>query len=205
MSSTSLIAKTPNNVLLYNAYFMSINARQLDKYVNSVKFCKLCEIGCINYDKKWSCPPFSPSYINFSSEYHQILICFLTIDMEQFSYIKNSYLKIKTANTILKSRIDKTFRIYSLKESKYISNGSCRLCKPCKCKSENPCSHPNIMTYSFEALGIDVGKLVEDIFDKKLLWYSKNKLPQYTSVVSGLLFNQNINLDEITEILISQN
>jgi len=48
------------------------------------------------------------------------------------------------------------------------------------------------MTYSFEAMGVNVGSLVDEFFQKPLLWYSQNNLPEYTSVVCGLLTNLKI-------------
>ena len=52
---------------------------------------------------------------------------------------------------------------------------------------QKPCAHPDIMTYSFEALGINVTDMVRDLFGIPLLWNRKNQLPEYTSVVAGLL------------------
>jgi hypothetical protein len=111
----------------------------------------------------------------------------LTIQLTQFSYIKNDYLKVRAANSILKSRLDKvlreTARFYN---ARYISSGRCRLCKPWKCKRSLPCANPHIMSYSYEALGIDVSALVECCFNYRLLWYKKGCLPPYTCVVGGL-------------------
>ncbi len=66
-----------------------------------------------------------------------------------------------------------------------------RLCKLCRKKLEEPCAHPTIRTFSFEALGINVSTMVKDIFDVNLLWYKRGSLPSYTCVVGGLLTNEN--------------
>lgn len=68
--------------------------------------------------------------------------------------------------------------------------GSCRLCKPCHKKLNEPCAHPDIRTFSYEALGVNVSSMVHDIFGIDLLWYAKGSLPLYTCVVAGLLSNQ---------------
>lgn len=94
----------------------------------------------------------------------------------------------------MKSRVDKLLRNYPLaEEHKFISTGSCRLCKPCRCKVGEKCANPDSMTYSFEALGIDVGAMTEELLNFQLMWYKKGNLHQYTSVVAGLLSEQAIN------------
>ena len=65
-----------------------------------------------------------------------------------------------------------------------------RLCKPCHKKLNEPCAHPDIRTFSYEALGVNVSSMVHDIFGIDLLWYAKGSLPLYTCVVAGLLSNQ---------------
>jgi len=114
-----------------------------------------------------------------------------------FHYIKSDSLKIKAANSILKSRLDKALRLLSDRYGNYISSGSCRLCKPCRCRSGLPCGHPDKMSCSFEALGMDVGRLTESCLDHELLWYSKGNLPKYTSVAGGLLTNDKIDGNQI--------
>ncbi len=118
----------------------------------------------------------------------------MRIDTDQFSYVKNDYLKIKAANSILKSRADNFLSKMAKQYGRYISTGSCRLCKPCKCKVDMPCAHPDKMTYSFEALGIDVSALVDMCFQEPLLWYKPQSLPKYTSVVCGLLTNDSLSI-----------
>lgn len=157
---------------------------------NKEIFRKLCAEGCANYKMKWSCPPYSPSFCDFTSDWNKLYVLYMRVSTEQFPYIKNDYIKIKAANSILKSRADKFLRKLSIHYGHYISTGSCRLCKPCKCKKDAPCAHPNEMTYSFESLGIDVSGLINMCFKNPLLWYKPQSLPKYTSVVCGLLTNE---------------
>lgn len=188
------IFKTPSAQICVNVLYKEVPSILLSTYQNKNKFDSLCQIGCTNFERKWSCPPYSPSYTDFTSKYEKILVLLLFAELWQFSYIKNDYLKIKAANSIMKSRVDKSLRLHLSDDSYYISTGSCRMCKPCKCKLHLPCAHPDKMSYSFEALGIDVSQMLLDIFDFKLQWYNKGKLPQYTSVVAGLLFNNCLDL-----------
>lgn len=167
------------------------------RYENKTKFDNLCQDGCPNYSWKWSCPPFSPSFTDAALKWKNIYILFMHTDLSQFFYIKNDYLKIKAANNILKSRADRFTRKMAGLYGSYISTGSCRLCKPCKCKINMPCAHPGLMAYSFEALGIDVGRMVSDCFQKPLLWYQQHHLPQYTSVVCGILTDEEFSIESL--------
>lgn len=199
-------ARTPKGSLYYTATIITTDIYNICKYIDTAKFNELCKVGCVNYGKKWSCPPYAPLFQDYTKNFRYISICLLTINLNQFSYISNNYLKVKAANVILKSRIDRTLRKLKDAENNYISTGSCRLCKPCKCKIGEKCAHPFIRTYSFEALGIDVSRMVKDFFNYDLLWYKKNYLPPYTCVVAGLLScNQNINESQIVEALRMQN
>lgn len=159
------------------------------KYEDKTKFDHRCRKGCPNYSYKWSCPPYAPTFEDFALKWKRIYIIFMHADMYQYAYIKNDYLKVKAANSMLKSRADQFVREMARQHGGCILTGSCRLCKSCKCKLNIPCAHPELMTYSFEALGIDIGRMVEDCFKKPLFLYRKHCLPQYTSVVCGILTN----------------
>lgn len=162
------------------------------RYEDKAKFDNLCKVGCPNYACKWSCPPYAPLFADFALKWEKLYLVFMYVDLLQFSYIKNDYLKVKAANSMLKSRADQFIRKMAGLHGSCISTGSCRLCKPCKCKLDMPCAHPDLMAYSFEALGINVGQMVEDCFQKQLIWYRQHCLPQYTSVVCGILTNENL-------------
>ncbi len=187
-----LKAHTPSAIIEYGCETSFVKTSYLEKFVNKQYFNKLCKESCPNYGNKWTCPPYAPDYSQFVTKYEYIYILLLYIELEQLDYIKQDYLKVKAANWILKSRIDKALRA-SLNENEfYISAGSCRLCKSCKKKVGEPCIHPELRTYSFEALGINVSLLTTNLFQKDLLWYKPRELPKYTSVVAGLLTNDEI-------------
>lgn len=185
----SFIVQTNSAKLHCNFILKKFSTLDMVKYEEKDKFDSLCQNGCPNYNQKWSCPPLAPSYSRFVSAYEKIIVVVISTTLDQFSYIKNDYLKVKAANTIMKSRIDKVLRSFLSNDSYYISTGSCRMCKPCKRKLNQACAHPDKMTYSFEALGINVSEMVKDLFDFELLWYKKKSLPEYTSVVAGIVFN----------------
>jgi len=202
-------ANTPHNELIYSVNINISNAESLFIMIDKTKFDAMCFSGCPNYEKKWSCPPFAPAYHHFAIGWKYLYTFYMQIEMNQFVYIRNDYLKIKAANNILKSKADKYIRKMALGYGKYISTGSCRLCRPCKCKIGQPCASPEAMTYSYEAMGIDVNALVERYFTNKLLWYKRGQLPKYTSVVCGILSNELYSIkilqDEYFRLIIHEN
>lgn len=174
-----------------------IDSQYILQYEELAKFKELCKEGCPNYKMKWSCPPYAPYYHDISKEYTFLTVCLLTVQLSQFNYINSDYLKIKAANSILKSRADKMLRENIEGKYKGISTGSCRMCKPCRCKLKEPCRNPSKIMYSFEALGIDVSSMTKDLFNFELQWYRKGLLPEHTSVVVGILSEEKVNVEEV--------
>lgn len=181
----------------YMVEIYAATPRQCIEFENKVYFSRLCENGCKNFNCKWACPPNAPAFSAIALPWSEMYIIYMRMPTCAFAGIKNEYLRIKAANSMLKSRADKYMRKLAEKYGKYISTGSCRLCKPCKFKEGKPCAHPSVMAYSFEALGINVGALINKYSDYPLLWYRKGNLPDYTSVVCGLLTNEKIALEEL--------
>ena len=52
------------------------------------------------------------------------------------------------------------------------------------------CKMPFKMRYSIEALGGDVDKTIEDLFECKILYAQNGKLPEYLLFVGGLLYDK---------------
>lgn len=202
MNYLSFIAEAESSLrhFCYSVELCVTRAEKAIDYQNTVLFNDLCQRGCKNYNQKWSCPPNSPTYSSFSQGWNNLYVIFLHTEMQSFSDIKNPYLRIKAANTMLKSRADRFIRKLYEDGGRPISTGSCRLCKPCHYKLGEVCAHPDVMTYSYEAMGIDVDALVFECFGKHLLWYKKGYIPEYTSVVCGYLSNQIIELNTLQDI-----
>ena len=191
-SEIQLIAETPHGSVPYWGKVCTVLADDIGAYCDKMQFDGLCQMGCPNYGIKWSCPPYAPIYDDFSRGCQNLCVVLLGLNLRELGYIKQDYLKVKAANSMLKSRIDRTLRVCRTDREKYISTGSCRLCKPCRKKLNESCAHPEIRTYSFEALGINVSAMIKDIYNVNLLWYERNLLPLYTCVVGGLLSNESL-------------
>lgn len=190
-------AQSKTVAAVYTIEICKICPKECAVFEDKDHFRELCRVGCPTFGCKWSCPPHAPGFTAISSGWSNLYVLYMRMPMQYFSHIKNSYLRIRAANSMLKSRADRFMRPLDNQYGKHISTGSCRLCKPCRIRENKPCAHPSAMAYSFEALGINVGALVDYCFDRPLLWYKKGSLPEYTSVVSGLLTNEQIALDSI--------
>lgn len=171
-------------------------------YYEKEKTEKACEEGCPNYGKKWSCPPYSKSFLNIVKDYSKaLLLCFST-EMKYYLDVKNKYLAVKAANITLKTLIEKCARNIEEYINGYsLLSGSCRLCKPCQCKIKQTCKHPDKMRYSMEATALNVQKLCFDFLEHDLLWYENKKLPKYTSVVVLVLLNQYFDINDLFSII----
>lgn len=201
MNCHSLIAQTPHGRIEYGWMTKFIGTEIIEPHINKARFDDLCRRGCPNYNHKWSCPPFAPKFLDFVKPYQYILVVLLSVNMDEFDYIKQDYMKIRAANSILKSRMDKALRQSKSDGEFYVSTGSCRLCRSCKRKRDEHCAHPQERTFSFEAMGVNVSSLAMDLFQKRLLWYRKGALPQYTCVVGGLLTNNQIHESRLVACL----
>ena len=181
------IANTPNRKIKINLLAKFIPKEKV--LVDKSCFNELCK-KCKNYGKKYACPPNSPEF-NTLCKKEGLFVVLFKCNLEQ---IKNTseYNKIRIANSVMKSRIDKLMR--ALEENlenkfKFLSSGSCRLCKKCNFEKQLPCKYPLKMRFSLEATGINVEKITKELFGLPLLWYNhaSHKAPEYTCVVAGLM------------------
>ncbi|SHJ91679.1 Predicted metal-binding protein [Clostridium cavendishii DSM 21758] len=205
MKEYRFIAETPSAKIVVCLNYIKVSAKSLIPYENNNSLKIRCEQGCQNYNNKWSCPPHSPKYSVISKKFNNAYVFLFYCHLEQFSYIKTPYMKIRVANSILKSRSDKIIRQLE-KESngKMLANNSCRLCKECSCKTkESKCKKPSKLRFSMESVGLNVESIAMDFFDHKLLSYSKDNVPLYSSVVTTILTNEIIEEDKINELFLN--
>lgn len=201
MYQTSFVNRTPSAEISVHVKVAVIDSRRLKEYENKREIGKLCE-SCPAYGGKWSCPPHSPAFSRYDlDEYPYAALVLFWCDLDQFSYTKTEYIRIKAANTIMKSRMDRFMR--GLEESSggiMISNGNCRLCNPCSKKKGESCKKPEMMRFSMEALGLNVGRIIADVFGHELLWYRDKKIPRYLSAVACLLMKDRVGEKELWEM-----
>jgi len=174
------------HILLEKASVMDIR-----KHFDPEIVIKQCRIGCINYSKKWCCPPHSELFNKLSKGFDSVVILCMYLYTEEFGHVTNKYLRIRAANMVLKSLSNKLSRKIESELNGYaLLNGSCNICKPCNLKKELPCKKTAQRRYSMEATGLNVDSLLRDILKFNLQWYNPGYMPVYTSVASCVLYNK---------------
>ena len=154
--------------------------------VDYIKFSQLCRDGCRNYGLKYSCPPFSPAFTDFLTAASEALVICYKIDLSQFGPIA-LYSRIRAANSILKSMLDRELTYFKMRGFKVAGSGSCRACRVCGAKMGAACKKPDRRTYSLEALGADVASLVARLFGFQSEWYLPDRgRPEYTCTVGAV-------------------
>lgn len=190
--------QTPGGVQTIHFIVTDISTDDLLTCVDEEHIRQLCQSGCINYEKKWSCPPASPKISDIISQkgYKRIILICGFIELDDMFYIKNSYQKVKAANVILKSHCETRARYLEKSLNGYsLLSGSCNLCKPCYKKRDLYCQKPDLLRYSLESTGINVGMLTKKYCNHELMWYLKGKEQKYTSVVTAVLINNAHDID----------
>ena len=165
-----------------------------EKYVNFEKFSKLCEEEQELLGYNWSYPPFDFDPDEIWHSYNKLKIIAFKIDFsdeelnhtfsdEELQYVLKRFerMKIKLMNEIY---------ILENEDSLGLFLGKCNLCMKCTRDFNLACKMPFKMRYSIEALGGDVDKTVEDLFECKILYAQNGKLPEYLMFVGGLLYDK---------------
>lgn len=158
-------------------------------------FCKQCR----NYGKLWSCPPYDFSIEEYVDRYKYIYIVGVKIvfDEDTLSSINTKekisnyttetlhFMKNKIMNEMLKLE-----KLYP--NSTSLSAGGCNLCENCSKLKNVQCIHPDLMRYSLESLGFDVGGVSSKLLNFELKWATETRLPDYFSLIAGIMKNEEI-------------
>ena len=158
-------------------------------------FCKQCK----NYGKLWSCPPYNFSIEEYVDRYKYVYIVGVKIvfDEDTLSSINTKekissytnetlhFMKNKIMNEMLKLE-----KLYP--NSTSLSAGGCNLCENCSKLKNVQCIHPDLMRYSLESLGFDVGGISSKLLNFELKWATETRLPDYFSLIAGIMTNEEI-------------
>jgi predicted metal-binding protein len=187
MRNSDFKVKTPRAE--YNVEVYSDFIKKEDVRVQRELFLKMCREGCVNYGKKFSCPPSSRDFMGVVDKEGIYVVMFL---MRLENIESTEYNKVRIANSIMKSRLDKLMRVLESRfNTKFLSTGSCRLCRTCQLKLKKLCKHSDKMRYSLESTGVDCDFLSKSLFNLPLLWFKQGKAPEYTCVITGLVCDKN--------------
>lgn len=160
-------------------------SRYLQECVDVERFLGYCQ-ACENYEKRWSCPPFSFQPRQFWRQFERLHL------FARVLYPSSD----ETLSGLLEGmRAEKAKLLTELLELERrkpgalaLSAGSCALCgDDCTRPHGAQCRHPKEMRRSIEALGGDVGKTMELYFRRSIVWAKNGEVPNYLTLVGGLL------------------
>lgn len=174
----------------------------LRDYVKVEVFLECCK-ACPNYEQKWSCPSYDFDVEEYWKQYKYLYIMGTKIEFTE-DEIKRIYTKEELEdimNTILGKEKDVLSEQMKKMEEQYpgsisLSAGSCSICEKCSRLLGKPCISPERMRYSIESLGGDVGKTAKELMGIELKWMSGDHLPEYFTLVNGLLTNEEVKMKE---------
>lgn len=158
---------------------------------------KFCENGCKLYARNGGCPPFAPSFNGVCGK--EILVLFArlaTSDYPPRVLSGNYYVRwnfVETFLTPLTNKIGKN--IASEMNGFFLSSGNCHGCRPkgCVVKKGEKCVSPLARTYSLEATGVFVDRLMKKYFEIDLEWWDSTKpnfIPRYMHKVISVSSKQ---------------
>ncbi|MGI6010690.1 MAG: DUF2284 domain-containing protein [Ruminococcus sp.] len=166
----------------------------VEKFVDVPTFLEACK-ACPNYDRVWSCPSYDFDVIKYWNRYQtfQLLATKITFEEDMLSRTYTQQEIQDILNQVLppekKKLSDELLRAEKLNPGSIsLSAGSCHLCKDgCTKPTGGSCRNPDLMRYSIESLGGNVGLTIEKLLGLNLEWVEEGRLPHHFVLVSGLL------------------
>lgn len=175
---------------------MTTTEDYIENYVDVPKFLSYCK-KCDSYGKNWSCPEFNFDAEELWKKYKYVYIIGTKVifDKDAINSLENmDVVKEQMQEALWKEKKVLMEKLWKLEEDYSgaisLSAGSCKLCKTCQRQIDKPCIHPDKMRYSIESIGGDVGKTLSKLLGIELQWAKDGKLPEYYTLVSGLLTNK---------------
>ncbi|MBN7771988.1 DUF2284 domain-containing protein [Clostridium aminobutyricum] len=164
-------------------------------YVDVDTFLEACKV-CPNYNKIWTCPPYTFDPEEYWGQYNTFHVIGKKINFDTET-IEKTYsrdeMRALLDQTLFKEKQKLAEELWELelKEpgSRSLSAGNCSICGNGNCSRPQgeTCRYPDKMHYSIESLGGNVGKTCSKLMGVELEWLTEGKLPTYFMLVCGLL------------------
>ncbi len=165
----------------------------LEGFVDVPTFLEACK-ACPNYDRVWSCPSYDFDVMKYWNRYKTFRLLATKITFDDACLSKNLYaggakeLLDKILPAEKQKLSDELLRAEKLNPGSIsLSAGSCHLCPQCTKPTGKSCLNPEMMRYSIESLGGNVGLTIEKLLGLSLEWMEEGKLPHHFVLVCGLL------------------
>ncbi|MCQ2554304.1 MAG: DUF2284 domain-containing protein [Clostridia bacterium] len=155
-----------------------------EEFVDIPKFIKYCR-ECGNYNNVWSCPPYSFDVEEYWKQFRTVLVIADRFYPEKDLNYIDAWKALFERKKIL---FDYTLGLEKEHEgSVLLTAGGCHMCESCARKDGLPCRNPELIRYSVESLGGDVGKVVKNLFDIDIKWAAPGEVQEYMVLCGGLL------------------
>lgn len=160
-------------------------AEYLRTCVDVEKFLGFCR-ECSNYGRRWSCPPFEFDPLELWNRYDTLHLYARVLVPAPGADTDGLLGGMKAEKEGLLGQLLALERAGD--GALLLSAGSCTLCGArCTRPDGAPCRCPEKMRYSIEALGGNVAETAERYLHKPLLWIEDGRMPDYLTLVCGLL------------------
>lgn len=186
------------------SYKKMLSSEYAKEYVNVEQFLQYCK-QCHNYGNKWACPPFPFDVMEeYWNKYKYIHLFSLKMYVNEDFFTRE--MDAEEINRVVKD----IWHQYCLAAGNWIfeveknnpgsvalDGGHCSRCKKCSRMKNEPCRFGKAIRPAMDAIGANLVKTSEEIFNTKVLWITEGKIPEYFSFMVGLLSNsENIVYEE---------
>ena len=167
----------------------------LSRYMDFEYFTNLCKDGCPHYNLSYTCPPNSPRFTDYTSNYEKSLIIAMYMNLDNGTSINDIHPYLRRVLSDLLIPLEKEFN------GLLTDGGRCRYCDECTYVQNLPCRFPDKIRFSMEAMGIDLDKVCKDILDHSIVW-SKDNENNYCTVLGSINFNDNISEESFQKVIL---
>lgn len=167
----------------------------LYKYMEFEYFTGLCKNGCPYYNLSYTCPPNSPTFIEYTKNYEFSLVIAMYMEIGKNNTINDihPYLRSVLSNLLIPLEVELNGLL--------TDGGRCRYCEKCTYVDNLPCRFPDKIRFSMEAMGIDLDKVCKNILDHSITWKQDND-NSYCTVLGSINFNGYFNENYFKEIIL---
>ncbi len=135
--------------------------------------------ACPRYAATWACPPFSFDVDKLLARFSRLRLFACTFPAGESGA---SFESLRTVRDTLNAEILALERTMGGLATYF--GGSCTLCPECTRPAGQPCRHSARMRPSLEALGFDLCRALEDLFQIRLDW---SPAPKTVTLTAALL------------------
>jgi len=183
----------------YSVQKLSIDELMRFFYEEKVEgYCK----NCPNYNKRYTCPPFEFSKIEYIRKFNQVFIIgskWYKEDIPKELWDKN---KILDAFESMREQVSKIVLDYEkeILGSEALLIGTCTNCEICNKVIDKPCKNKQKQRYSLEALGFLVSDIAKNVLNTEILWQKEGMIDYHFSV-SAILLKSEENIENLKKYL----